>query len=340
MVGRWLSFGLFGAVAIACGGGVSLGNAGSGLGGADGADSGSGGSGTAKLDCTAPNACGPALGLPAKTCPDGSIAGNTGKCIEKNGACAWEVLECPPDPPKPACFDASGNLDASFKKCNVTADCKVITFQQNCCGTMVATGVNTANAPAAQKCGDDRAATFPGCGCAQSATQADDGSTDPAITGTTANLTCDGGLCKSTFKGEVCGKYICTATQQCCSGIPLPEPKCYEGGMCPISQRVHKKDITYLSQDDRQRLNDQLMSFPLATYRYKTESDSERPHLGFIIDDVAPSPAVLANGERVDMYGYTTMTVAALQTQARELAALRRQVEDLKAECGKKTSKR
>src|SRR5204862_287739 len=80
------------------------------------------------------------------------------------------------------------------------------------------------------------------------------------------------------------------------------------GGMCPISQRKFKKDITYLSLDDRQRLNDELMSFPLATYRYKTEGESERPHLGFIIDDVAPSNAVAPNGERVDMYGYTTMT--------------------------------
>ena len=39
-----------------------------------------------------------------------------------------------------------------------------------------------------------------------------------------------------------------------------------------------------------------------------------------------------ANGERVDMYGYTTMSVAALQVQAREIAELRRQVEDLKRE--------
>jgi hypothetical protein len=106
--------------------------------------------------------------------------------------------------------------------------------------------------------------------------------------------------------------------------------------MCPISQAKHKKDIKYLSQDDRQRLNDELMSFPLATYRYKTESDKERPHLGFIIDDVAPTPAVLANGERVDMYGYATMTVAALQTQAKELAELRRKVEEMERECGKK----
>jgi hypothetical protein len=105
---------------------------------------------------------------------------------------------------------------------------------------------------------------------------------------------------------------------------------------CPISQRQHKKDIAYLSETDRQRLNDELMSFRLATYRYKSESAAEREHLGFIIDDVAPSPAVLESGERVDMYGYQTMAVAALQTQATEMAKLRRELDELKTSCAKK----
>jgi len=342
MVGRWLSFGLFGAVVIACGGGVSLGNSGSGLGGENGTENASGGTGTAKKpDCSAPNACGPALGMPSKQCSDGSIGGNTGKCIEQNGTCGWEIRECPPET-KPICFDDKGNLNPAYKKCTVPTDCVAITFQANCCGTMMATGVNTASQAAAQKCGDDRAAGFPGCGCATMATQADDGSQDPNGQGTKASVTCDAGVCKTSFKGETCGTKVCTATQTCCSGMPLPEPTCVEGTMCPISQAQHKKDITYLSQDDRQRLNDELMSFPLATYRYKTETNKDRPHLGFIIDDVAPTPAVLQNGERVDMYGYATMTVAALQTQAKELAELKKKVGELERECGKtqSTSKR
>ena len=85
-----------------------------------------------------------------------------------------------------------------------------------------------------------------------------------------------------------------------------------------------------------ERLNDELQRFPLATYRYTSESESTRTHLGFIIDDVAPSPAVLQSGERVDLYGYQTMTVAALQVQARELAALRQELDELKADCRKK----
>ena len=58
--------------------------------------------------------------------------------------------------------------------------------------------------------------------------------------------------------------------------MPFPEPTCINGTICPISQRKHKKDISYLTDDDRQRLNDELLGFRLATYRYKSESASER----------------------------------------------------------------
>jgi hypothetical protein len=80
------------------------------------------------------------------------------------------------------------------------------------------------------------------------------------------------------------------------------------------------------------KLAEDLMSMPLATYRYKTEAPGTQRHLGFIIDDVAPSPAVDSSGERVDLYGYTTMAVAALKTQANELAELKKQVNELRRE--------
>ena len=42
-------------------------------------------------------ACGPALGEPNYTCPDGTIAGPTGRCIlNQDGTCGWEVVACPP----------------------------------------------------------------------------------------------------------------------------------------------------------------------------------------------------------------------------------------------------
>jgi hypothetical protein len=335
----WLALGFTGMIVVACGGGVSLGETdsqlkGEGTKGGSSGGGGGGGSGTG-ADCTKAGACGPALGMPSIVCPDGSIGGNTGKCLARpDGTCGWEIRECP-KPPPPACFDASGNLDPSYKTCKTAADCVVVPFQVNCCGTMHAAGVSASSAEAVKKCAADRAAGFPACDCATAPTGADDGTIDPG--GGTAQVTCNAkGLCESTFKGEVCGKEVCTKNQTCCSGMPLPEPKCIDGNMCPISQARHKKDIKYLSEDRKQTLADELLGFRLATYRYKSERDDERAHLGFIIDDVAPSPAVTSNGERVDMYGYQTMTVATLQVQAKEIAELRRQVEDLKKSCSKR----
>ena len=61
--------------------------------------------------------------------------------------------------------------------------------------------------------------------------------------------------------------------------------------------------------------------------------------LGFIIEDVEPSLSVDAPDDMVDLYGYTTMTVAALQAQARELAALRREVAGLKRDLARRRAR-
>jgi len=103
------------------------------------------------------------------------------------------------------------------------------------------------------------------------------------------------------------------------------------GGMCPISRRAYKTNIEYLSAEDIKRLHDDLLTFRLASYRYAVAGASPASHLGFIIDDVAPSPSVTEGGDTVDLYGYASMAVAAVQTQAREIAALQREVESLQA---------
>jgi hypothetical protein len=96
--------------------------------------------------------------------------------------------------------------------------------------------------------------------------------------------------------------------------------------MCPISLRSYKQNVTYLSDGDVERLHDELLRFKLATYQYKAPANASATHLGFIIDDVGQSPAVDSTGQRVDLYAYTSMAVAALQQQAREIAELKRQV--------------
>lgn len=46
-------------------------------------------------ECSATE-CGPAPGMPAQACPDGSTGGNTGRCIvQASGSCGWEIRDCP-----------------------------------------------------------------------------------------------------------------------------------------------------------------------------------------------------------------------------------------------------
>ena len=47
------------------------------------------------IDCTAPNACGPALGMPNHLCPDGKTVAGPGPCIDQGGVCGWQIISCP-----------------------------------------------------------------------------------------------------------------------------------------------------------------------------------------------------------------------------------------------------
>jgi len=107
----------------------------------------------------------------------------------------------------------------------------------------------------------------------------------------------------------------CNAELVCASS----DPKLEVGG-CPISRREAKTDIHYLDPAGVQALDQALLQVRLADYRYKVEAPDAPHHLGFIIDDQpAGSPAVLPGGQRVDLYGYTSMAVAALQVQQAEI---------------------
>jgi len=138
---------------------------------------------------------------------------------------------------------------------------------------------------------------------------------------TPEGATCDpGGSCQ--------GNLICAAK----------DPRPSVG--CPISRAKYKQDIEYLSEGERAKLASDLQSIPLVRYRYK--EGSEREHLGFIIEDVEPSPSVDSRRDQVDLYGYTSMAVAALQQQHAEIEALKAEIRLLKAALanGKKTTAR
>ena len=72
--------------------------------------------------------CGPPPGTPTWTCEDGSIGGFTGRCRGQDGACAWEIVECPmtgdctleecgPQPDSAACTCADGSLGCNTGHC-------------------------------------------------------------------------------------------------------------------------------------------------------------------------------------------------------------------------------
>jgi hypothetical protein len=135
-----------------------------------------------------------------------------------------------------------------------------------------------------------------------------------------------GGVCATL--GQTCDPVdACNRRLVCSAEDPVTQP-----GGCPISLAAFKKDIRYLDDGARQREHDALMRLPLATWRYRTDGAETPPRLGFLIDDVGPARCVEPSGQRVDLYGYTSMAVAALQVQEREIAALRQELAALRAE--------
>jgi hypothetical protein len=119
----------------------------------------------------------------------------------------------------------------------------------------------------------------------------------------------------------------CNARLRCTDRDPK-EPS------CPISERAAKREIAYVTPEEAGRLSDELMDLRLATYRYRGEGPSARRRLGFIIDDVGMSPAVEPDRSMVDLYGFTSMAVAAIQEQRREIDRLKRHVRALRRTCG------
>lgn len=146
-------------------------------------------------------------------------------------------------------------------------------------------------------------------------------------------------LCKDEAVGGGCGgkgdkcdpKNGCNAVLVCTD----KDPKAGPGG-CPISKRAVKKDIRYLDAIAEQSYAAQLYDLKLATWKYKQGDGATK--LGIIIDDLPRSVAIDGRGDRVDLYSYTSLAIAAVKQQRRliarqqvEMAQLRAEIESLKA---------
>jgi hypothetical protein len=199
--------------------------------------------------------------------------------------------------------------------------------------------------------------------CYQNATCERQGNGDCAWTQTDALKACLGGGVGTLQWFESCGAPVCTAdlepfddasipncttekvSDACsesgarCDGVATcgatlicatSDPQSGAGG-CPRSRARFKQDIHYLDGDALAQYHEQVVHMPLASYRYKqSAADSEASEqLGFIIDDIEPSAA--ASGDRVNLYGYLSMAVAAIKVQQRQIDTLERKLEQLEA---------
>lgn len=138
-------------------------------------------------------------------------------------------------------------------------------------------------------------------------------------------------------RGSVCaveGKrcvYSCGPgnARTCTAGVWVES----NGDSCPISTRWAKRDIDYLAPADVDALADAARDVRLATYEYTDPALAGRRRLGFVIEDQPdPSFAVESSRAQVDLYGYTSLVLATVQSQARRIDALEREVAELRAE--------
>jgi hypothetical protein len=96
------------------------------------------------------------------------------------------------------------------------------------------------------------------------------------------------------------------------------------------SRRSTKTDIEYVHDRDVDDLAQMALEMRLARYRYKDEPEDARLRLGFLIDDQPdPSPAVLEDRAHVDLYGYTSLLLATVQHQEKEIRTLQERLASL-----------
>ncbi len=138
--------------------------------------------------------------------------------------------------------------------------------------------------------------------------------------------------CTTQKEGDACapGAVTCDLVNACQQHLICADkdPKTGAGG-CPISRRSKKTDIRYLDANDVAKLQSELLATKLATYKYRDAGPQAPQQLGFIIDDQPNSPAVDAKRDMVDLYGYLSMSVAALQVQQRQLTEQAKRIEQL-----------
>lgn len=264
--------------------------------------------------------------------PEGGSGGPCPASLPATGdACSREGLACqygsdPRGMCRPQAVCASGRWSSS------TPTCPPISPPAQCPATramadgMSCTTMDQVCAWEGVGCTCTNCRSFPVGGCGGPLTwHCDAPSTQQGCPAVTPNL---GSTCG--MEGLTCN-YSCEAqgimgSRQCTGGVWV--------GMtsnCPISTRRLKRDVRYLSREEREALAQELLATRLATYEYTVPALAGRRRLGFLLEDQpAGSFAVDDRASMVDLYGYASMLAATVQSQQEQLDALRAEVRALR----------
>jgi len=130
-------------------------------------------------------------------------------------------------------------------------------------------------------------------------------------------------------EGDVCSEegIVCDLEDDCNRQLICSTD--YSTDDCPVSKAKYKRNIVYIDSAKSQSLADDVYNMKIAEWQYTKEAAEHKEHLGFIIDDNPNSPAVHANGEQVDLYGYTSMAVVAIQQQQAQIERLEKRIAEL-----------
>lgn len=135
------------------------------------------------------------------------------------------------------------------------------------------------------------------------------------------------------MEGQTCDYGCETEMRRVCAGGVWTSSSAPGG--CAMSTRRAKRDIDYLDASEVDALAGEVLQTRLATYEYTDPALAGRRHLGFVIEDQPHAYSVDPERSQVDLYGYTSMLLAAVQAQQRRIDALEREVHELRASTGR-----
>ena len=93
------------------------------------------------------------------------------------------------------------------------------------------------------------------------------------------------------------------------------------GAAIALSSVEFKKDISEISQTQEVEIYEQIKDTPLFNYRYKFESDEQKPHLGLITES-SPQEVTMFDNKAVGLYEYISALHATIKVLSKKVEAL------------------